>query len=504
MSFLRVTLVLLIASGCTTADPSPDKPGAEVGTTHEVDDGSDDETSSPPEDTHTSDDTGEPPVETDPWPDPATLPDGSVSVVFDGTVLTDGQQITVDTPPAGLPDRTSLRFVLTNRTDETLTLPVDPAAWITNERFVWTEAPPDTLEPEHSIELLFSLSVEDDTAATSHTATLTVPGGPTVALEAVVPRPLRTVVVGSGGYVAVSDSYGAAWETEQHPDDGRDARDVEWGSGRFLRSDRETGDWFAPGVYQWSDDGLTWHDATTTEEFWVSDCTYAWSQFFCARSASLTSSADGSLVLHNQLTWGDLLNGITFVPGDEVDRAADSTDPDALFLGDRLVAVGRSGSRRLSSDGTEWTADVSSDATDYLNAIAYGNGVVVAVGGSNNIVAHASTDGGETWTETLLHEEIYSAFYSVVYGNGVFLAGASSNEVDQLWQSTDGITWTGLGRERVVPLTFVNGWFIATIQPWGQQGELLRSRDGITWDTVHTLPLDVTADDAAAEQWEAP
>ena len=89
-------------------------------------------------------------------------------------------------------------------------------------------------------------------------------------------------------------------------------------------------------------------------------------------------------------------------------------------------------------------------------------------------------------------------------GNGVFLAGANSNEVDQLWQSTDGITWTGLGRDRVVPLTFVNGWFIATIQPWGQQGELLRSRDGITWDTVHTLPLDVTADDAAAEQWEAP
>ena len=149
---------LLINSGCTTPGPSPDKPSAEEGTTHEVGDESEDGTSSPPDDTHTPDDTGEPPVETDPWPDPATLPDGAVSVVYDGTVLTDGQQITIDTPPAGLPDRTTLRFVLTNRTDETLTLPVDPTAWITNERFAWTEAPPESLEPEHSIELLFSLS----------------------------------------------------------------------------------------------------------------------------------------------------------------------------------------------------------------------------------------------------------------------------------------------------------------------------------------------------------
>ncbi|MGB0513521.1 MAG: WD40/YVTN/BNR-like repeat-containing protein, partial [Wenzhouxiangellaceae bacterium] len=84
----------------------------------------------------------------------------------------------------------------------------------------------------------------------------------------------------------------------------------------------------------------------------------------------------------------------------------------------------------VGDDGDDlWTGvtDIEIDPRDpdVLYAATWQRHRTVAtyVGGGPNSGIHRSTDGGETWTETLLHEETYSAFYSVVYGNGMFLAG---------------------------------------------------------------------------------
>ena len=503
MIIRRRTLLLAALVACS--EPSSSKQVAATGMP-DTSEPTEEPSPDPPEDTGDTGDTGAPVVvEIDPWPELADLPDGSVSLVYDGAVLTSGQTVAVDTPPAGLPDLTTLRFAMTNRTDAVLALPADPAAWLSGEAFAWVAPPPTTLEPEQSVSLELMIGVQEETAATVHSAELTIPGGPEVSLEARVPRPLRVVVVGSGGYTAVSDSYGAAYETEINPGNDTAARDVVWGDGRFLRADQETTAWTAPGLYQWSDDGLTWYDSTSTEDGWVSDCVHAWSQFYCVRSSSWTSSEDGSLVLHDFTGWGDLLIAVAFVPGDEVGRAADSTDPDALFAGDRLVAVGRNGRRMLSSDGASWTADTSSSLDAYFNAVAYGQGLLVAVGGYDSMVTAVSDDGGETWTETVVQEdERYASFSSMVYGDGVFLAGARTNVMDNIWRSTDGITWEGLGNERVEMLDYINGWFIGHVEPWGEAAYLVRSEDGVAWETTHVLPEGVTLTAAATEAWQAP
>ncbi len=217
--------ILWFLSACAT--PAP-KEGTETASGPSADSADPDST---PDDSATPADSGDAPPETDPWPDASTLPDGVLSLVYEGAVVTSGQTIRVETAPAGLPDRTHLRFVLTNRTETPLTLPADGDAWLTGEAFVWASPPPTVLEPEESVALELSIGVQDETAARVHGAT------------------------------------GASFEPEVHAEDATTARDVVWGAGRFFRSDRAYNDWNAPGVYQYSDDGVTWHEATTSEEF---------------------------------------------------------------------------------------------------------------------------------------------------------------------------------------------------------------------------------------------
>jgi len=484
----------LLTVACTS-DPVDKTPAraddtAEPGTTG---------TSQPPVDTAPPDDTATEPA--DPWPDPETLPDGTLSLVYDGMVVSPGDTLAVDTAPAGLPDPTTMRLVLTNRTDTTLSFPADPTAWLADGPFTWDASPPTSLDPEASAELLLSVDVSAETTASVRSATLTIPDGPSVELAAHTPRPLRIVVIGSGHYTAISDSYGAAFETELSPADDTTARDVVWGNGRFLRADRATNDWSAPGVYQWSDDGLTWHDSASSEDFWSSACTYARGQFYCVRSSSLSHSEDGSVVLHDSLGWGDLLNDITFVPEADLDRGADTGD---TATGDRLVVVGRAARRLLSDDGESWTADVTSSTWTYLNAVTYADSTLVAVGGYDSMVTATSTDGGETWTEQTLCEDRWASFSSVVYGNGVFLATAQSNNCTDIWRSTDGLTWDAILDERVRVLTFANGWFIGVTQYSGYPPVLSRSTDGLSWDPVHEAPVGTSIQAATVEAWEAP
>jgi len=122
-------------------------------------------------------------------------------------------------------------------------------------------------------------------------------------------------------------------------------------------------------------------------------------------------------------------------------------------------------------DVMEFTPRATGDFTRGT-AIAYGNGIFVAVGFDDIVLL--SLDG-LTWDSTNLLPNI--RWYSIAYGAGVFVAGGTYG----LAASMDGISWTtvlegyGFGRGTIV---YGNGIFVAN-----SYNTISTSSDGYTWVT---------------------
>lgn len=138
----------------------------------------------------------------------------------------------------------------------------------------------------------------------------------------------------------------------------------------------------------------------------------------------------------------------------------------------------------VSLDGITWTATVL-PASQLWKAVTYGNGVFVAVGGTAGTISATSTDG-VTWTQRVITSGTYLA---VAYGNSTFTAVGSTSTVAAT--SPDGVTWTS----RTVPasatytsVAYGAGLFVAV-----RTGSTaaISSPDGITW-TVVTMPMSTT------------
>lgn len=101
--------------------------------------------------------------------------------------------------------------------------------------------------------------------------------------------------------------------------------------------------------------------------------------------------------------------------------------------------------------GTTWNAPVTT-AVPLANAVAIagGNGIFVAVGGTN---VYYSTNGGVTWTAATAPTIPFAGLTGVNYAAGMFIAYGTSG----VWTSTNGSTWTGAAASATNPLTFVEG-----------------------------------------------
>jgi hypothetical protein len=138
------------------------------------------------------------------------------------------------------------------------------------------------------------------------------------------------------------------------------------------------------------------------------------------------------------------------------------------------------------SDFSIW--DVQ-DATVYsYQDVAYGNGVYVRVGTTNNGAngIQTSTDG-IAWTTQ--NSGTSTAWQHIVYGAGLFVAGAYTNSSQNIMTSPDGITWT----VRITPnaalildLIYADSLFVA-VQHDVVTDQVMTSIDGITW-TARTSP----------------
>jgi hypothetical protein len=486
MRFLSITLILAACLGDRGA--APERP-AEGGGDTESEPSADSDSagdSDLPSDTSAPADS-DVPIDSDPSPDTGPLgdpwPSGEgeaspgVSLVAGGRSLAAGDRFVLRTGPAGRDEPANLGFVLTNRSASALNFSDGAAAWLTGDGFTWEVPPPLALAPEESARFVLAANGVDAAVATTFEATLTVPGTSlSVELVAEVPRPLRLVVAGDGGYVAVSDDYGASFSTSVPASGAADpsrVRSLDWGEGTFFRSSASGQGWSTEGQYASSVDGFAWPASGVAPDFWPSDCAYALGRFVCARSGTLTTSDEGRSVLHQPQTWQAMINAL-------------ATD------GERIVGVGRSGRRVVTLDGETWGVDHPSSlvpAPEYY-AVAHGNDRFVAVGG-NDVFVVASSPDGVTWTESAWGASQWARLFSVAWNGTYFLATGSSNAERLIWRSTDGVTWENVPEpsrwESYTLLGAFDGYFYG-VRQLSDRNSLFRTVDGSSWTEVFAVP----------------
>lgn len=144
----------------------------------------------------------------------------------------------------------------------------------------------------------------------------------------------------------------------------------------------------------------------------------------------------------------------------------------------------------VSPDGLSWTAyDVTAFSDPiYLNGVAFGNGLFVAVGGlvASGLARRIFTSpDGVTWTERTPAAGS-GDIMSVAYGKGVFVYVGKGGVVAS---SPNGITWTAVSASDVFStleiwaVTFGGGMFCAV-----GAGVIGTSVDGGLWG-AHTTPI---------------
>jgi photosystem II stability/assembly factor-like uncharacterized protein len=143
-----------------------------------------------------------------------------------------------------------------------------------------------------------------------------------------------------------------------------------------------------------------------------------------------------------------------------------------------FVIIGDNGIIVSSADGTTWQAQTS-NTSEHLSSIVYGNGLFVCVGYSGTTI---TSSNGTTWTKQASNTS--DNLYSIIYGNGLFVVVGNGG----IFSSYSGSTWTHRSselKEAAIKITYENNLFVAV----GNYGKnIVTSSDGITWE-VKSLNL---------------
>ena len=136
-----------------------------------------------------------------------------------------------------------------------------------------------------------------------------------------------------------------------------------------------------------------------------------------------------------------------------------------------------------------WTAGTGTGKTD-LTALAYGNGVYVAVGGTNSAV---SSTTGSLWTGRTIPTLGAGTYSSVAYGNGTFVAIATGSL--ETATSANGNSWTAAGNmpssSTWTSIAYGNGRFVAIAS--GTRNAAYSLDKGATWSLSQSqLPASAT------------
>lgn len=185
--------------------------------------------------------------------------------------------------------------------------------------------------------------------------------------------------------------------------------------------------------------------------------------------------------LNAQKWYGGNPNGV----GKIRDANDEAADPKAVAYGNGVwVAVGYpiAGSTSVwsSLNGIEWTPRNAPEANNW-SSVTYGNGWFVAVATSGTHRVMRSQDG-ITWTTASAAEA--NSWNAVAYGNGKFIAVASTGTNRAMVSSDNGATWTAsnIGSRSWTGVAYGAGVWVAVAS-----GHLKRSTDnGSSWDSEAT------------------
>jgi hypothetical protein len=245
------------------------------------------------------------------------------------------------------------------------------------------------------------------------------------------------------------------------------------------------------------DGGATWTQAVSGTQDFLYDVSFCNNRFVAVGNGGrLLTSADG-------LTWTSRTSG------------TESLLEDVTWGNGTYVAVGRQGAVVASRDSQSWSN--VANATSWLNDIAYGSNLFVAVGpraiysstnrttwrsqsapwlegvcfGNGCFVAVGArillSSNGVAWTDTGVAEN--PPLSSVRFGNGIFVAVGGNNSLNNYeevsYVSTDGVSWLRTGRPggRIEHLAFGDGKFWAGTT----YGIIGSSTDGVNWTWTQSL-----------------
>jgi hypothetical protein len=178
-----------------------------------------------------------------------------------------------------------------------------------------------------------------------------------------------------------------------------------------------------------------------------------------------------------------LVATLNVIPGGQLDRwtrrnPLPQSDPlrELAHGNGRFVAVGERGSVVVSTNGADWALH-RAKGQPLLSAVAYGNGVFVAVARG---VILSSVDG-VTWAARINLRPSFIEFTTVQFGNGRFVAAGGN----KIFTSTDGVNWAPAifptHRAPVLrAIAFGNGLFVATTEFFAGAHAWV-SEDGVTW-----------------------
>jgi hypothetical protein len=324
--------------------------------------------------------------------------------------------------------------------------------------------------------------------------------------------------VAVGNTIMISTN-GLDWEPANVPVDvvGQNVAlaHLAWGNRTFVASEEAHSDSCDPvsGTLLVSTNGLDWADATPTNGLVLASVTYGNGLFV---ADGYKSPMSGNYVSSN---------GINFNPGD----SGFAGNPEHFTFAHELFVATEEGDNYLytSSDAKSWTPraqakaipfsprgliqvgsrvigwsdfgiETSTNGADWalilpdlsFSGIAYGNGILVAVGFNGTIFS--SLDGGVSWTN---HSPDLSTpnFLQVTFGNGIFVAvGDDGHGAARISASPDGASWQAAnvtGPPGLSDVAYGDGLYVAV----GTDGDsftdrIFTSPDAQSWNVVATPP----------------